>query len=266
MTSKMKAVVFDNSGTLIERYRALKHIKTGLLCDNISSLDIVDNGVERALVVLQTDPAKCIINARPQQTIYEFITRNKIKIDVSYSTTEIKKEEIMDAIEDDKSQVKDIQDTIKAVIDKKYNVQICSGSGIIVAINKNEIEFTISSGGKIFPEVPSVVKELQNRGIEIFIASGDRKGSLQKLAEFIGIPCENVFDTADAWKKMEIVKGLKRNYKVMMVGNSVNDIFALEEADIGVLTEQQKENNPEKLYDAADVVISNITELLDVEF
>ena len=261
-----KAIVFDNSGTLIERYRALKHIQTGLICDNVSSLDIVDNGTERALVVLQTDPAKCIINARPHQTIHEFITRNKINIDISYSTTEIKKDEILDAIKKDKSQVADIQDTIKAVMDKKYNVQICSGSGIIVAINKKKIEFTISSGGKIFPEVPSVVKELQNRGIDIFIASGDRKGSLQKLAEYIGVPKENVFDTADAWRKKEIVKELKRNYKVMMVGNSVNDIFALEKADVGVLTEQQKENNPKKLYDAADVVIGNIKEVLDVEF
>lgn len=261
-----KAVVFDNSGTLIERYRALKHIQTGLICDNISSLDIVDNGIERALVVLQTDPAKCIINAKPHQTIFEFINRNKIDIAISYSTAEIKKEEIMDAIKDDQSKVKDIQDTIKAVMDKKYNVQICSGSGIIVALNMKKIEFTISSGGKIFPEVRDVVKELQNQEIDIFIASGDRKGSLQKLAEYIGVPKENVFDTADAWKKMEIIKGLKQNYKVMMVGNSVNDIFALEEADVGVLTQQQKENNPEKLYNAADVIVENIKEILDIDF
>lgn len=266
MFKKKKAIVFDNSGTLIERYRALKDVQTGLICDNVSSLDLVDNGIERALVVLQTDPAKCIINAKPHQTIYEFINRNKIDISISYSTTEIKKEELMDAIKNDKSPVEDIQDTIQAVMDKKYNVQICSGSGIIVALNLKKIEFTISSGGRVFPEVPDVVKELQKRDIDIFIASGDRKGSLQKLAEFIGIPRENVFDTADAWKKMEIIKGLKQNYKVMMVGNSVNDMFALEEADIGVLTEQQKENNPEKLYDTADVVISNINELLDVEF
>lgn len=266
MFKKKKAIVFDNSGTLIERYRALKDVQTGLICDNVSSLDLVDNGIERALVVLQTDPAKCIINAKPHQTIYEFINRNKIDISISYSTTEIKKEELMDAIKNDKSHVEDIQDTIQAVMDKKYNVQICSGSGIIVALNLKKIEFTISSGGRVFPEVPDVVKELQKRDIDIFIASGDRKGSLQKLAEFIGIPRENVFDTADAWKKMEIIKGLKRNYKVMMVGNSVNDMFALEEADIGVLTEQQKENNPEKLYDTTDVVISNINELLDVEF
>ncbi|MGZ7108312.1 MAG: HAD family hydrolase [Methanobacterium sp.] len=266
MAKNLKAIVFDNSGTLIERYRALKEIKTDSIIDNVSSLDIIENGVDRALVVLQTDPAKCIINARPYQTIYEFITRNKINISISYSMTEIQKKEIIEAIKDDKAQVKDIQDTIKAVRDKKYNVQLCSGSGIIVALNKKKIEFTISSGGKVFPQVPHVIEELQNRDIDIFIASGDREASLKKLAEYIGLPPENVFDTADAWKKMEIVKGLKRNYTVMMVGNSVNDIFALEEADIGVLTEQQKEKNPKKLYDVADVVISNINEILDIEF
>ncbi len=266
MANKMKAIVFDNSGTLIERYRALKEIETGSIIDNVNSLDVIENGVNRALVVLQTDPATCIINAKPYQTIHEFISRNKIKISVSYSTTEIQKKEVMEAIKDDETRVKDIQDTIRAVMDKKYNIQLCSGSGIIVAINKKKIEFTISSGGRLFPEVPEVIKELLNRDIGIFIASGDRKASLKKLANYIGLPPENVFDTADAWKKMEIIKGLKRNYKVMMVGNSVNDIFALEEADIGVLTEQQKENSPQKLYEVADVVIGNISELLDVEF
>lgn len=264
--TSMKAVVFDNSGTLIERYRVVKNIRTGALYDNISSLDLVDNGIERALVVLQTDPAKCIINAKPDQTISEFINKNKIDITISYSTAEVKIEEIIEAIKNDKSMVKDIQDTIQAVMDKKYNVQICSGSGIIVNLNKQKIEFTISSGGRVFPEVTYVTHELQNRGIDIFIASGDRKGSLKKLAEFIGIPNENVFDTADSWKKREIIKGLKRNYEVMMVGNSVNDVLALEEADIGVLTEQQKEENPQKVYDSADIIIDNIKEVLDIDF
>jgi Cu+-exporting ATPase len=65
---------------------------------------------------------------------------------------------------------------------------------------------------------------------------------------------------------MEIVKGLKRNYDVMMVGNSVNDVLALKEADIGVLTVQQKEENPQMVYDAADVIVENIKEILDIDF
>jgi len=262
----MKAVVFDNSGTLIERFRALKELQTGLIIEEISSIDIVDNGVKRALVVLQTNPSKCIINARPDQTIYEFIKRNKIEFDISYSADHIKKDELLEAIKEDKATVRDIQDSIKAVVDKKYNIQICSGSGFIVSLDKKKIEYTITAGGKIFKEVHEVIDELKNRGIEIFIASGDRKESLKELAKFLNLSKENVFDTADSWKKMMITKELKNKYKVMMVGNSANDILALQEADIGVLTLQQKEETPQKVYDAADVVVDNIKEILDIEF
>ena len=262
----MKAIVFDNSGTLIERYRALKNIQTGLIFDNVSSLDIVDDSTARALVVIQTDPSKCIINANPDQRICQFIKRNDITIDISYSTKEIKKDELIAAVTGDESKVSDIQDTIRAVMEKQYDIQICSGSGFIVDLDKGKIEYTVTSGGRIFPEVRDVVKELQKRDINIYIASGDRKGSLEALARYIGIPEENVFDTADSWEKMEIVKGLKRNYKVMMVGNSVNDVLALKEADIGVLTVQQKEENPQMVYDAADVIVENIKEILDIDF
>ncbi|MDI6643976.1 MAG: HAD family hydrolase [Methanobacteriaceae archaeon] len=261
-----KAVVFDNSGTLIERYRALKNIRNGQICDYVSSIDVVDYDPQRALVVLQTDPAECIINAHSNQTIYQFITRNNIKFDISYSATEIEKESILKAIENDNALVKDIQDTITAVIEKKFNVQICSGSGFIVNIKKAEIEFTITAGGKIFPEVPEVIRELKNRGINIYIASGDRKKSLQELSKFIDIPIENVFSTADSRRKKEIVRKLKRDYKVMMVGNSANDILALKEADIGVLTLQQEDNTPQKVFEAADFVVNNIKEVLDIDF
>jgi len=260
----MKAVVFDNSGTLIERYRAMKDLRTGVICDFISSLDVVDCDSKRALVVLQTDPSKCIINAKPNQTIYEFIMRNKIDFDISYCAFDIEKKELLKAIENDRTPVSDIQDTIKAVIEKKYNVQICSGSGFIVNIEKKKIEFTITAGGKIFQEVLDVIKKLKKRKIDIFVASGDRKGSLEELAKFIGIPKKNVFGTANPKRKRDIIKELKKKYQVMMVGNSVNDVLALNEADIGVLTLQQKENTSEKVYDAANVVINNIEEILEI--
>ncbi len=262
----MKSVVFDNSGTLIERYRAIKNLKTGTICDDISSIDIVDYNINRALVVLQTDPSKCIINAKSDQTIHHFIKNNKVNFDVSYSANGIVKEDLLEIIKDDNAMVADIQDTIKAVMEKQYNVQICSGSGFIMNFDTGKIEFTITAGGKIFKEVPTVINELKNRGIKIYVASGDRTRSLEELAKFINIPKENVCGTADSHRKREIIKELKKNYKVMMVGNSANDILAIKEADIGVLTLQQKEDVPQKVYDAADFVVYNIIEILDIVF
>jgi Cu+-exporting ATPase len=262
----MKAVVFDNSGTLISRYRAIKDINSGVISDHTSSIDLVDQQPSRALVVIQTDPSKCIINALPHQTIHQFITRNNVPFDISYSSGDIEKRDLLNLIKDEKAQVSDIQDTIQTVIDKKYNVQICSGSGFIVNLHSGQIEFTITSGGKIFPEVPPVVEELKKRGCHIYVASGDRTKSLEELASFIHIPSENVFGTADAKRKKEIVNGLKNRYQVMMVGNSANDILALEEADVGVLTIQQGDETPEKVFDAADVVVGNIREILDIDF
>lgn len=262
----MKAVVFDNSGTLIKRYRALKDVRNGVICDDVNSIEVVDHDINRALVVLQTDPSKCIVKARADQTIYHFLKKNDVAFDVSYSDVDIDKTKLLNAIKHDDSIIKDIQDTYKSVIDRKYNVHICSGSGFIVNMESGRVEFTITAGGKIFKEVPDVIAELKSRDIEIYVASGDRKVSLEQLAEYINIPQENVFDTASSRRKKEIVHELKKEYKVMMVGNSSNDILALEEADVGVLTLQQGEETPNKVFKAADHVVNNISEILNIKF
>ncbi len=262
----MKAVVFDNSGTLIKRYRALKDLRKGVICDDVNSIEIVDHDINRALVVLQTDPSKCIINARPDQTIHHFLKKNDVNFDVSYSDMDIGKKELLNAIKDDTSIMKDVQDTYNYVIEKKYNVHICSGSGFIVNMKSGRIEFTITAGGKIFKEVPEVISELKNRNIQIFVASGDRKVSLDQLADYIHIPKANVYDTASSRRKKEIIQELKKKYKVMMVGNSSNDILALEEADVGVLTLQQGEETSDKVFKASDQVVNNISDILKIDF
>ena len=48
-----KAVVFDNSGTLIERYRVVKDVLNGNIFTDINSLDLIDSADSLALVVLQ---------------------------------------------------------------------------------------------------------------------------------------------------------------------------------------------------------------------
>ncbi|BDZ70194.1 hypothetical protein GCM10025861_07110 [Methanobacterium petrolearium] len=50
------------------------------------------------------------------------------------------------------------------------------------------------------------------------------------------------------------------------MGNSANDILALKEADVGVLTTQQDENPSAKVLNAADFVVDNIKDVLDIDF
>lgn len=263
---KKKAVVFDNAGTLLERCRVVKNTKTGKKADN-SSLDIIDEMGNSALVVIQTDTKKCLIKANPEKKLYDFIKDNSIPLDISYSSANITKDEILPLLKDNNIKVKDFQETAYNLNNENNFIELCSGSAFILNLDNNEVEYVIAAGGKVFPHVNNVIKTLNNQGIDTFIASGDRVESLYELAKIINLPEENVFKTANPKRKKEIVAKLKKEgYKVMMVGNGPNDVLAFEESDLAVLTLEQKEKVSKRVIDAADIIINQICQVLDVEF
>jgi Cu+-exporting ATPase len=263
---KKKAIIFDNSGTLLDRCRAVKHTTTNKRIEN-SSLDIIDKMGNSALVVMQTDTKECIMKAKKEKKLYDFIKDNNISLDISYSSANIKKEDILPIIKDSNIKVKDFQETAKELHDENDFIELCSGSAFILNADTDKVEYVIAAGGKVFPHVKNVIKTLNNRGIDTFIASGDRAKSLDELAEIIGLQRENVFETANTQQKKEIVAKIKRDgYKVMMVGNGPNDVLAFEEADLAVLTLEQNEKVSKKVFDAADIVITQICQVLEIEF
>lgn len=261
-----KAIVFDNAGTLLKRCRAVKNMKTGKISENISSLDIVDDNKDTILVVLQTDIKKCLLSASPEKKLYDFVKEYNINLDISYSSLDINKNELIPRIKESNVTLGEFHETARYLTKNNNFIQLCSGSAFILNTDNNEVEYIITAGGKVFPKVNTVIDTLKNRGIETFIASGDRAKSLKELAELINFPIENVFETANTKRKAEIVENLKKEYKVMMVGNGPNDILAFKKADMAVLTLEQKEAIPQKVFDAADIVINKITEILDIDF
>ena len=261
-----KAIVFDNSGTLLRRCRAVKNMETGEISEKISSLDIVDQIKNTALVVLQTDIKKCLMLAPPEKKLYDFINKNNIKLDISYSSSNINDNEVLPRIKGSNITLTDFHETARYLSKKNNFIQLCSGSAFILNTDDNEVEYIITAGGEVFPHVSKVIEALKNRGIRTFIASGDRAKSLKELAGIINFPIENVFETANTKRKAEIVKDLKKEYEVMMVGNGPNDILAFKEADLAVLTLEQGETVPQKVFNVADIVINNITEILDIDF
>ncbi|MCC7553868.1 MAG: HAD family hydrolase [Methanobacteriaceae archaeon] len=261
-----KAVVFDNSGTLVKRFRVIKNLETGEFCPKSNSLKIVDRFDGLALVVLQFNTT-CLKKQNPNIRLYDLIKFHNIRCDISYHKSNITSEDVINILKKDKIIVKDITDGFDILARHVKNIELCNGSAIILDNIKNKVAFTISSAGHFFPNTKETIETLKKRGIEVFIASGDRAGTINTLTEFLAIEKDNGYSTATTKRKQEIVQELQsKGYKVMMVGDGINDILAFEAADISILTLEQIEEVDEKLLNTTDFTIHDIKEVLDIDF
>ncbi|MDR2623497.1 MAG: HAD family hydrolase [Methanobrevibacter sp.] len=268
-----KAVIFDVAGTLIKRCRSVKNLRRGKIesekgtLDEKSTLETINTLPNSALVVLQADTKSCLMNADENMRFYDFLKKYDVDMDISYSISKITETEIIERLKGDNTLLKEFQEVAIDLATKNQSIEICSGSAFIFDGLENKITYVIAAGGKIFPNVSFVVETLKNRGIQSFIASGDRAESLYEVGKIINIPHENIFTTANTKRKQSIVRQLKKeHYKVMMVGNGPNDVLALEEADVSVLTLEQGEYISDELKSKADHIINRITEVADIDF
>lgn len=262
-----KAVVFDNSGTLIERYRVIKDVFTGDIFTNINSLDLIDSADALALVVLQFNTNK-LLNLNPNILISDVIKQYNIDFDVSFSTKQVSKAEVKEILDKESSTtISDITDGFDILGEKIPHMELCNGSALIVDMDLGQVAFTITSAGKFFPKVFETIEILKSRGIEIFIASGDRKGAINRLANMLDVPEENAYGTVSTRGKCEVVSILKDGgYKVMMVGDGLNDLLAFKKADVSVLTIEQQEEVSPKMMDKTDYVINDIFDVTEIDF
>ena len=262
-----KAIVFDNSGTLLERFRVIKDVSTGEFITNINSLDLIDSCLNAALVVLQFNTNR-LKDLDENTLISDFVLENNIDFEISYSSTDVSKEDISKIFEKDTAILKDISDTFPLLKERVPKMELCNGSAVIVDIAEERIAYTITSAGQLFGGVRDTIAKLQDKDIDVFIASGDRSGAIKRLANITGIPEDHAFATANTHRKAEIVGNLQdEGYKVMMVGDGPNDVLAFQQADSAVLTIEQHDGEfPEKLKDYADFVIEDISEVLQIDF
>ena len=262
-----KAVVFDNSGTLIERYRVIKDVFNGDIFTNINSLDLIDSAEDLALVVLQFNTNK-LLNLNPDTLISDVIREYNIDFDVNFSTKQVSKAEVKEILDNETdTTISDITDGFEILGEKIPHMELCNGSALIVDVDLGQVAYTITSAGKFFPRVFETVETLKSRGIEIFIASGDRKGAINRLANMLDVPEDNAYGSVSTRGKRDVVSILKDGgYKVMMVGDGLNDLLAFKMADVSVLTIEQQEEVSPKMMDQTDYVIEDIFEVTQIDF
>lgn len=260
---KRIAVIFDSAGTLLHMYRVAKDPHADCMIDEIESTALVAKKPHQALVVLHTDP-ETILRHDPDISLIKFINDNDISIDISCSSSPFTIDMAYDVIKKNKVMIGDFHDVLKCVTGQCPNVFYLA-VGIIADSQNDTIPYVLSTGGRVFQNTQKTVKTLGEMGVDTYIASGDSMHNLRQLAKCVKIPIERVFDIATTHDKERIVLEMKKKYDtVLMVGDGINDILALRAADVGVMTTQQGDVRPQKLKNAADIVIKDIVEVVDI--
>lgn len=109
-----------------------------------------------------------------------------------------------------------------------------------------------SLSDKLRDEAASVVADLQSRGINVGVVSGDVKKVVQSTAEMVGIDPKLTWSELSPLLKLKVVQDAKANGStVAVVGDGINDSPALAAADVGI----SLEGATQVAVESADVVL-----------
>lgn len=106
-------------------------------------------------------------------------------------------------------------------------------------------------------ESPKAIKQLQNMGIKVVMLTGDNERTAKAVGKLAGV--DEVIAGVLPDGKEKVVAELKKQGKVLMVGDGINDAPALTRADIGMAIG----SGTDIAIDAADVVFMK-SKLTDV--
>ncbi len=110
-----------------------------------------------------------------------------------------------------------------------------SSSKTLAILTKNGDPYgALAFEDEIRPEARMAIKELEGRGIQVLMLTGDRKSPALRVAGQLGIPENHVFYELSPENKAGIISELKEKNKLAMVGDGINDAPALALADVGI--------------------------------
>lgn len=259
--SSMKSIVFDNAGTILKRITVLNDVVHNKLIYETNTIGIANQKKSRIIVVLQESVNEL---SRHTGTLYNYLKDNMEYFEISYSQINILKSDVVDVLANDSTSFHDLFLATNTLIEN-YDVEIISGCALIIDMDNGMIEYVYTAGGVFFEDTRRVMNFINNSPLSIYIASGDNKESLSKIASILKIPKSNVYSTLNREGKYNLVNTLQRRGDyVYMVGNHTNDQLAIEAANTGILTLEQGENVPDMLKDSADHIIYSIGDVISI--
>jgi soluble P-type ATPase len=258
------AVVFDGAGVLYAPFRIIKNIERGVTKrSRVSGLTCTDRLERGAMTILKTRYEETMEKEEPSKILSDVIREKKIENKVIYEKKGVSDSEVVEAILRDKNvKLKDVHETMSFL--RRCDILPIIGVGLIVDMARGVIKYVIAGGIQFFPGTLKLLKELREMSIVLFLASGDRIEGEEMAAYLPDIPADNIFGMMKPDDKRELVRKLKEEHKVMMVGDDRNDYLAMWEADIAVLSLQEAADRPGKIFEVADFMIKDIGEVKEI--
>ena len=123
------------------------------------------------------------------------------------------------------------------------------GKTPLLFASENKLAGIIAVADVIKEDSPQAVKELQNMGIRVVMLTGDNEKTARAIGKQAGV--DEVIAGVLPDGKESVIRSLKEQGKVAMVGDGINDAPALTRADIGIAIGA----GTDIAIDAADIVL-----------
>lgn len=106
------------------------------------------------------------------------------------------------------------------------------GKTPMIFAQAGEVKGFIAVSDPIKNEAKKVIKKLHEKGLEVILLTGDNERTAQVIGQELGI--DEVIAEVLPEDKSNVIKELRKDKMVAMIGDGINDAPALVEADIGM--------------------------------
>lgn len=223
---QIDTVVFDKTGTLTLAQPSVKNIYAN---DDFSETDILK--LAAAAEHKQSHPIALAILEEAQTRRMVIPSIEHTKYDIGYGLkVEIEGQSVLvGSVRYMEMQTIAISEELQAAAKAAH---LIGNTFVYVAINQ-ELGGAIELSPTIRPEARTVVKSLQEKGIDCYIISGDHTLPTRYLARELGI--RHYFAEVLPEEKADLVERLQnQGKKVGFIGDGINDSIALKKANVSI--------------------------------
>ena len=123
---------------------------------------------------------------------------------------------------------------------------------IVFALREEKLIGFIALSDKIREESPKAIETLREKGMKLYMATGDNEKTAKAVSEKLGL--DGYYSEVLPHQKVEIIKKLqKEGHFVAMTGDGVNDAPALAQANVGIAVG----SGTDVAAETADIILVN---------